>query len=71
MREARLNTETTDLLDQLQQAHQLQKQKIVDQFNDGLFLLTSQLTPLLINETGKLFLEDNWFSFCPFSQIQA
>ncbi len=71
MREALLKTETIDLIDQLKQAHQEQKQQIVDKFNDGLFLLTAQLTPLLINQTGKTFLEENWFSFCPFSQIQA
>lgn len=71
MREALLKTEAIDLIDQLNQAHQVQKQQIVDQFNDGLFLLSAQLTPLLINQTGKTFLEENWFSFCPFSQIQA
>ena len=71
MREALPKTEATDLIDQLKQAHQVQKQQIVDQFHDGLFLLTAQLTPLLINETGKSFLEENWFSACPFSQIQA
>lgn len=71
MREALLKTEAIDLIDQLKQAHQVQKQQIVDQFNDGLFLLTAQLTPLLINQIGKTFLEENWFSSCPFSQIQA
>jgi diguanylate cyclase (GGDEF)-like protein/PAS domain S-box-containing protein len=71
MREALLKTEAIDLVDQLKQAHQEQKQQIVDQFNDGLFLLSPQLTPLLINQTGKTFLEENWFSSCPFSQIQA
>lgn len=71
MREALLKTEAIDLIDQLKQAHREQKQQIVDQFNDGLFLLTAQLTTLLVNQTGKTFLEENEFSFCPFSQIQA
>lgn len=71
MREALFKTEAIDLIDQLKEVHQVQKQQIVDQFNEGLLLLNAQLTPLLINQTGKTFLEENWFSFCPFSQIQA
>ncbi len=71
MQEARLNTEAKDLLDQLKHAHQLQKQQVVDQFNDGLLLLSAQLTPVLVNKTAHSYLDENRFAPCLLSQVQA
>jgi diguanylate cyclase (GGDEF)-like protein len=71
MQEARLNPEAQDLLDQLKQAHLLQKQQVADQFNDGLLLMSAQLTPLLINKTAHTYFDGNRFIPCLLSQIQA
>ena len=48
-----IDSEMTSLIDQLNQSHHRQKQKIVDAFYDGLILLSATLQPLIINQRAS------------------
>lgn len=71
MQAPRFNTEMMNLLDQLHQAHHVERQQIADKFHDGLFLLSAQLEPILINQNAQSYLDENRFSPTIFKQIHA
>lgn len=52
-----IDSEMTQLIDQLNHAHHVQKQQIADSFYDGLLLLSVNLEPLLINAKAQEYLD--------------
>jgi len=58
MQAPHIDSDMTQLITQLNHAHQLQKQHIADAFYDGLFLLSVTLEPLLINQKAKAYLNN-------------
>ncbi len=56
MQAPHIDSEMTQLIDQLNHAHQVQKQQIADSFYDGLMLLSVNLEPLLINSKAQEYI---------------
>ena len=54
-----IDSEMTQLITELNHAHQFQKQHIADAFYDGLFLLSVKLEPQLINRKAKEYLSEH------------
>jgi len=57
MKAPHIDSEMTQLIDQLNHAHHVQKQQIADSFYDGLLLLSVNLEPLLINAKAQEYLD--------------
>ncbi|MEA3405492.1 MAG: EAL domain-containing protein [Pseudomonadota bacterium] len=52
-----IDSDMTQLIDQLNHAHHVQKQQIADSFYDGLLLLSVNLEPLLVNAKAQEYID--------------
>jgi len=71
MQSPQFDTDMTTLIEQLNHAHDIQKQQIADSFYDGLLLLSLNLKPLLINQKAQDYFHANPATNSVFEKLEV